>query len=158
MARINACSGCKFYKAETDSCGELLTLRNAMKGTRGGLVDPEAVDISLVEREKMNKVSYYKKKIRLCGCEIREKAKYAFETCPIGRWGKYRLSDEETEILEEFIMSLPKHGKYSSTQVDEIIKWFERTSGRPMKRCDECVRAVVKELQIQIGRKQDTQI
>jgi hypothetical protein len=103
-------------------------------------------------------VKYYKKKVRLCGCYIGEKSKFSFESCPIGRWGKYRLTDTETNMLEEFIMSLPKVGKLSNEEVNQVLKWFERVSGRPMKRCDDCIRAIVKELQLQIGNKQDIQI
>jgi hypothetical protein len=120
-------------------------------------VDPEEVDVD-TETQEFNLVKYYKKKVRLCGCYVKEKTKFSFESCPIGRWGKYRLTDTETNMLEEFIKTLPTKGQLTGDQVNQVLKWFERASGRPMRRCDECVRAVVKELQLQIGNKQDVQI
>lgn len=156
-ARMNECGGCKFYTKETDSCGTLMNLKRLITGTHGGLVDEEELDTTQ-EQKDLNMVKYYKKKVRLCGCDIGEKTKWAFESCPIGRWGKYRLTDAETNMLENFINSLPKTGKLSSDDVDKIISWFERVSGRPMKRCDDCVRAVIKELRLQIGRKEEVQI
>ena len=154
---MNECGKCKFYKAETSSCGTPMNLKGLVTGTHGGLVEPEEVDVD-TEVQDLNLVKYYKKKVRLCGCPIPEKTKWSFESCPIGRWGKYRLTDTETNMLEEFINSLPKVGTLSSQQVDNVIKWFERVSGRPMRRCDNCVRVVIKELQLQIGKKQDVQI
>jgi hypothetical protein len=154
---MNECGKCKFYKPETESCGTLLKLQNLINGTRGGLVEPEDVDVD-PEVQDLNLVKFYKKKVRLCGCDMPEKVKWSFESCPIGRWGKYRLTDAETKMLDEFVSSLPTTGKLSNQQVEDIIKWFERVSGRPMKRCDQCVRAVIKELRLQLGKKQDVQI
>jgi hypothetical protein len=134
-----------------------MSLKGLVTGTHGGLVDPEEVDVD-TDTQDLNLVKYYKKKVRLCGCYVKEKTKWSFESCPIGKWGKYRLTDTETNMLEDFINSLPKSGKLTSQQVDEIVKWFERVSGRPMRRCDNCVRAVIQELQLQIGNKQDIQI
>ena len=157
MARMNECGRCKFYNATHSSCGTPMNLKGLLTGTHGGLVEPEETEVE-EERTELNVVKYYKKKVRLCGCYIGEKSKFSFESCPIGKWGKYRLTDSETDILEEFIGSLPKTGKMSSAEVDTVMKWFERVSGRPVRRCDDCVRAMVKELQLQIGQKQTTQI
>lgn len=157
MARLNECGKCKFYNAEHESCGTPMSLKGLVTGRHGGLVDPEEIEVD-VDSQDLNLVKYYKKKVRLCGCYVKEKTKYSFESCPIGKWGKYRLTDTETNMLEDFIKSLPTAGKLSSAQVDAVIKWFERVSGRPMSRCDECVRAIIKELQLQIGNKQDVQI
>jgi len=134
-----------------------MSLKGLVTGKHGGLVDPEEVDVE-PEVQDLNLVKYYKKKVRLCGCYVKEKTKYSFESCPIGKWGKYRLTDAETNLLEDFIKSLPKSGTLSSAHVDDVIKWFERVSGRPMRRCDNCVRTVIHELQLQIGQKQDIQI
>ena len=156
-ARLTECGKCKFYNAEHETCGKPMSLKGLVDGTHGGLVDPEEVDVD-TETQEFNLVKYYKKKVRLCGCYVKEKTKFSFESCPIGRWGKYRLTDTETNMLEEFIKTLPTKGQLTGDQVNQVLKWFERASGRPMRRCDECVRAVVKELQLQIGNKQDVQI
>lgn len=156
-ARMNECGKCKFYNEEHGSCGTPMNLVGLITGTHGGLVDPEEVDVE-PETQDVNLVKYYKKKVRLCGCYVKEKTKFAFESCPIGKWGKYRLNDEETEMLENFINSLPKSGKLTSEEVDKVVKWFEKVSGRSMSRCDECIRTVIKELRLQIGNKQDSQV
>jgi hypothetical protein len=166
MARLNECGKCKFYNAEHESCGTPMNLKGLVTGTHGGLVDLSELDGVVdesdvdtdIDLQDLNLVKYYKKKVRLCGCYVKEKTKYSFASCPVGKWAKYRLTDTETNMLEEFINSLPKVGKLSSAQVDSVIKWFERVSGRPMKRCDDCVRAIIKELKIQIGEKQDSQV
>jgi hypothetical protein len=154
---MNECGKCKFYNAEHGSCGTPMNLKGLITGTHGGLVDPEEVDVD-TEVQEFNLVKYYKKKVRLCGCYIKEKTKFSFESCPVGKWGKYRLTDTETNLLEEFITSLPTKGKLSNEEVNQVLKWFERVSGTPVKRCDDCVRAMIKELQLQIGNKQDVQI
>jgi hypothetical protein len=151
--RINICSQCKFFKEETMSCGTLMSIKGLLTGTHGGLVDPEEVP-----NDTVNKVKYYKKKVRLCGCPVMDKAKYAFESCPIGKWGKYRLTDEETQLLTEFVATLPSSGKLTSQQVDTVIKWFEKMTGHPVRRCDGCIRAMVKELQLQSAHAEYTQI
>lgn len=151
--RINICSQCKFFKTETTSCGKLMTLKALITGTHGGLVDPAEV-----AEDNVNDVTYYKKKVRLCGCDMLDKAKFAFATCPIGKWGKYKLSDEETQLLTDFVQTLPSSGKLSSDQVTEVVRWFEKMTGKPMRRCDNCIRQMVKELQLQTGKAEWVQI
>lgn len=162
-ARMNECGKCKFYNDEHGSCGTPMSLKSLITGTHGGLIELDGiVDQSDVDTDtdlqELNLVKYYKKKVRLCGCYIKEKTKYSFESCPIGKWGKYRLSDAETDMLETFIKSLPTTGKLTNEQVNDVMKWFEKASGRPVRRCDNCIRAMIKELQIQIGNKQNIQI
>jgi hypothetical protein len=151
--RINTCSQCKFFKEETMSCGTVMSLKGLVTGTHGGLVDP-----SEVAEDNVNNVKYYKKKVRLCGCYVMEKTKYAFESCPIGKWGKYRLTDEETQLLTEFVQSLPKTGKFSNEQVNAVMQWFEKMTGHPVKRCDNCIRHIIKELQLQTAHAEWVQI
>jgi len=151
--RINICGQCKFFKEDTMSCGTVMSLKGLVTGTHGGLVDAEEI-----ADDNVNKVKYYKKKVRLCGCYIMEKSKYAFESCPIGKWGKYRLTDEETQLLTDFVATLPTTGRLSSEQVDTVIKWFEKMTGQPVRRCDNCVRAMVKELQLQTAHVKWVQI
>lgn len=151
--RINLCSQCKFFKEDTMTCGTPMSVKGFVTGEHGGLVDPAEVP-----EDTVNKVTYYKKKVRLCGCPIMDKAKYAFESCPIGRWGKYRLSDKDAQILADFVQSLPVKGKFSSQQVNEIVAWFEKMTGKPVRRCENCIRAIVKELQLQTSHLQNTQV
>ena len=145
--RINICSQCKYFKEETTSCGTLMNLKNFVNGTHGGLVDP-----SEVPDDTVNHVTYYKKKVRLCGCDMMDAAKFSLKSCPLGKWGRYRLNDADTELLMTFVRSLPTTGKLSSAQVDDVVRWFEKMSGRPMKRCDNCIRQIIKELQLQTGQ------
>lgn len=151
--RINLCSQCKFFKEDTMTCGTPMSIKSFATGEHGGLVD-----MSEVPDDNVNKVSYYKKKVRLCGCPVMDKAKYAFEACPIGRWGKYRLSDKDAQVLSEFIKSLPTKGKLSNQEVNQVIAWFEKMTGKPVRRCDNCVRAMVKELRLQTAHIESSQI
>lgn len=156
-ARLNECGKCKFYNEEHASCGTPMNLKGLIKGTHGGLVDTDEVDVD-VETQELNLVKYYKKKVRLCGCYVKEKTRFAFESCPIGRWGKYRLTDEETELLEAFINTLPKTGKLTTEQVDQVLSWFYKVAGQPLRRCDKCIVAAIDEMRLQLGHKQHIQI
>ena len=68
--RLRICEGCKYYKAETKSCGTLMrprTLRN---------------------------------KVKLCGCFMPAKTKFKFSECPAGFWSATVTEVDRVKIRE----------------------------------------------------------
>jgi hypothetical protein len=136
-SRLDTCIKCKFYKPETTSCGTYII---------GNALTPE----QLAEIELENDITWYKKKKRLCGCDMIWKTKFSFSSCPIGRWGKYRLTDEETKQLNEFISTIPMKGTIFSSQVSELYQWFSRMTGRKERPCGSCVGQLIQEFKKQL--------
>lgn len=57
--RVETCAACPFLNKTTGSCGTLF---------KGGTVDYEG------------------QQMELCGCIVKDKAKYADDGCPLGKW------------------------------------------------------------------------
>jgi len=84
--RFETCRGCKYYKEQTHSCGTKFI---------GNKIKDE-------ESEDENTVTYYRRKARLCGCDMRLKTWLRLAECPVGKCGKYKLTDEDVEQLKLF--------------------------------------------------------
>lgn len=127
--RMAACKDCKHYKPETYSCGTFLF---------GGKLSAE----DLAEAEEANQITHYRKKLRLCGCKMPVKTKYALARCPINKWGRYKLNDTETEQLQAFISGLPTQGVYTAEMVKEAAAWFTKMTGQRYG-CSSCKAKVI---------------
>ena len=138
--RLDTCTKCKFYKESTQSCGTLIL---------GGSID-----------ELDNDVTFYRKKLRLCGCHMPEKAKYSFFSCPAGKWGKYKLSEKETIELKQFIETLPRTGTIDGTQVKKLHEWLVKMAGPQSKieSCGPCLKKLIEEFQNQLRYYNEEQI
>jgi len=99
----------------------------------GNKLSPE----DLAEAEENNKITHYRRKTRLCGCYMPRKTKYSLYRCPINRWGRYRLSDEETELLRTFISGLPSQGSITGQTVRDLGEWVYKMTGKRMG-CVSC--------------------
>jgi hypothetical protein len=122
--RLTTCKACKHFVELTQSCGTLIL---------GNKLSPE----DLAEAEENNRVTHYRKKTRLCGCRMPVKTKYALARCPINKWGRYKLTDEETELLNAFISGLPTQGVYTAQMVKEAAAWFTKMTGQRYG-CSSC--------------------
>jgi hypothetical protein len=132
--RFDTCRGCKYYKAATHSCGTKFI---------GNKID---------ESEE-NVVTYYRRKARLCGCDMRLKTWLRLAECPLGKWGKYKLSDDDVEQLKAFLDSLPKTGSVNDPKlITEITKWFNKMSDQRIS-CTACnAMTILKELKRHINK------
>ena len=74
----------------------------------------------LAEAEENNKITHYRRKTRLCGCFMPAKVHFAGYRCPINKWGRYRLNEEETELLREFVSGLPDGGRIDAKTVKAL--------------------------------------
>lgn len=141
--RMNICRQCKFYNTNgtKPTCGRPIIGRE---------LTPEEIE----ELEQENVVTFYRRKTRLCGCYLKEKTKYSFTSCPIGKWGKYRLSDEETKELKAFISELPTKGIYKSENILQLKEWFTRMTGskKSIPNCPSCLKQLIKAFQEQLNK------
>jgi len=68
--RLDLCKACKYYKANTQSCGTLLRPRTLRNG------------------------------VKLCGCFLPAKTKFKFSECPAGFWSATVTSEDQDRIKE----------------------------------------------------------
>ena len=122
--RLATCLSCKHYVSSTQSCGTLIF---------GRKLTPE----ELAEAEENNKITHYRRKTRLCGCVMPHKVRFAVYRCPINKWGRYRLTEEESELLREFVSALPEGGRINIETVKALNEWVYKITGHRMK-CQTC--------------------
>jgi len=122
--RLATCTACKHFRPLTHSCGTLII---------GNKLSPE----DLAEAEENNKITHYRRKTRLCGCYMPAKTKFALYRCPLNKWGRYRLNEEETELLKEFVQQLPTNGKIDVQTVKALNEWVYKMTGRRLS-CSTC--------------------
>lgn len=127
--RLTICRACKHFKESTQSCGTLIL---------GNKMSPE----DLAEAEANNAITHYRKKLRLCGCHMPYKTKLSLWRCPINKWGRYKLNEEETEALAAFISGLPTQGVYTAQMVKEAAAWFTKMTGQRYA-CSSCKAKVI---------------
>lgn len=139
QTRLQHCFNCKYYVKDTKSCGTLIL---------GGGID----DADIPEA---NVITYYRRKVRLCGCRMHEKTRYPFFSCPIGKWQTYKLGAKETIALADFLKTIPDKGILDTETVNKIYTYFETMSGRRISRCDKCIPDMLREMRKQIGHSTD---
>lgn len=134
--RFDTCRACKYYKASTHSCGTKFI---------GDKIE-----------EDQNEVTYYRRKARLCGCDMRLKTWLRLGACPVSKWGKYNLTDEDTEKLKAFLDSLPKSGSVNDPKVvTELARWFTKMSDQKIE-CTTCnASLILSELKKQLNTLDD---
>ncbi len=132
--RFDTCRGCKYYKEQTHSCGTKFI---------GNKID---------DQDDENVVTYYRRKARLCGCDMRLKTWLRLAECPVGKWGKYKLTDDDVEQLKTFLNSLPKTGTLNDPKIiTEITKWFNKMSDQRIS-CTSCnAKTILSELKRHIN-------
>lgn len=92
ILRRSTCRSCEHYVPDTDSCGTLI-LAGLLKNEKG-------IHVQTGEQKP------------LCGCVIKQKSKWALASCPLGKWSRTKLTDEQLTELQEIIATL--EGKNSS--------------------------------------------
>lgn len=115
--RLETCLSCKYYKESTGSCGTLI-------------MGNKLTDEQNTELDQENIITWYKRKTRLCGCVVKEKVKWKFERCPVNKWTRFNLNEEEVAELRTFMASLPKEGRVASHQVRQLTQWVLKLTGQ----------------------------
>ena len=132
--RLNTCKKCKFYNGTFGTCGTPIVGNNV--------------------NEEENDVTYYKEKIKLCGCFMEVKTKFRFASCPARKWFAQDMKDEEIAALDTFIAKVSKANKIEAEDLQMLYYWYskitkkhERPSG-----CASCIRDLITEFRRQLGK------
>lgn len=135
--RLTTCHSCKHFRKDTVSCGTKYFGKRLTQDEKD-------------EADAANLVTMNKKKFRLCGCDMDEKTRYTFFSCPLGKWHRHKLSDDEYKELKVFIETLPVTGVYTREHVAMAKEWFEKMTGRRAKNCSSCIRDIINEFKRQL--------
>lgn len=126
--RLAICQGCEFFKSEAFSCGTFLPTK-ILKGELKG-----------------DEVEYKGKKYTLCGCNMRQKAKFKTAKCPVGKW-KAVVNQRDLNRLKKLIEEVDGKRSIKVEQGKEILQQYNKTfdAGRIFKKCGSCLNDLIKE-------------
>jgi hypothetical protein len=132
IERLNICKKCKWYN--DGWCGTPII---------GNTVEAEE-----------NNVTYYREKIKLCGCKLDWKTKYRFTSCPAGKWHALNWSEKEIKQLDAFINKMYNAPKIEDMERVELAGWLSKITGRPEQpsACPSCIRDLINEFRRQLGK------
>ncbi len=136
--RLNTCKKCKFYNTTFGTCGTPII---------GNEVEPEE-----------NSVTYYKEKIKLCGCVMAIKVKFRFTSCPAHKWHALNWKEHEIKELDEFVTRIHKANKIESNDLAQLYAWYSKITGthQPVSGCASCIRDLINEFRRQLGKVNET--
>ena len=132
--RLNICKSCKFFNSTFKTCGTPIV---------GNQVDPEE-----------NNVTYYKAKIKLCGCFMEVKTKFRFASCPANKWFALDMKPEEIAVLDEFINRVNKANKIEQQDIQLLYHWYSKITKKHQQPsgCPSCIRDLINEFRRQLGK------
>ena len=130
------CHECKWYKESTDSCGTLVF------GNR--------FEDSIL---RLLNVTYYKRKIRLCGCKIAWKVKFKAQQCPAGKWLRDGITDEDIEQIKEWLDQLPKRSRWSVDELKPFYVVASKVKGVNIEpsTCTQCLHDLISEMKLLVN-------
>lgn len=138
--RLEICKGCKYYRTDTKSCGPLLlgrTLEDAEWLKEGG------------------EIKQRNAKVKLCGCFMPVKTKFALAKCPLDKWGAIRLTDEEVEQLRTELEKIKRMPTFTTNDLGPMYALYSKLTGqhhRPST-CASCVKQVIEGLERELNHK-----
>lgn len=121
--RLTICKGCKWFNAKYLTCGTPLF---------GKKVEEDTAAIN------DNKVTYYKRKIKLCGCFMRVKTKYTWASCPADKWGMVNITPDELKKVKELLMKYEGRTSFESRELAPLVQALSKISGRNIPMCTSC--------------------
>lgn len=130
--RLSICMQCKYYKANTKSCGTFIF---------GNDITNE------VNNDESNIVTYRRKKVRLCGCRMPIKTYIALASCPIGKWDK-QISDEDMKSFVTFVNEFKQKGRWDNDEVKLFFEYVEKIKGvkQEVSFCSSCIRRLINDI------------
>lgn len=134
-SRLEKCQACKFFKSTYGTCGTPVV---------GKYVElPE------------NEATYYKEKIRLCGCIMKIKTKLKFASCPAGKWGPDFVDAQQIQRLRVYVESVINKPVLSWPEVEELYNQVNKITPKKYKAstCPTCVATFLDELTDHLGLK-----
>lgn len=137
--RLSICHACKHFRKATGSCGTLI-VGNKLSKEETAQVNAE------------NTVTRNRSKIKLCGCVMRIKAKLILAECPVGKWGKFKVTDADLKKMRKFIDGLQGRDTLTWNEVVQIYAYGSTLSEVDMKAttCPSCVREMLEKVRLTI--------
>lgn len=139
--RWSICKSCKFYKPSTNSCGTLIIGRR--------ITDEERKELE----EELN-ITYYRKKLRLCGCVLSLKIPLPYQKCPVDKWGFGDCTKEEYEELKTFLSNVPMLGTFKSEHILQLNQWYKRITGikKNVPLCGNCIKQTIADMKQMVDK------
>jgi hypothetical protein len=132
--RLSICKKCKFYNATFGTCGTPIVGNN-------------------INAEE-NDVTYYKEKIKLCGCFMDIKTKFRFASCPAHKWFAQDMQPNEIAELDAFIQRINKTNRIESEDLKILYQWYSKITKKHERpsTCASCVRDLINEFYRQLSK------
>lgn len=137
--RLSICKQCKWFVKSTSSCGPLRPQN---------LLGAKKVEVDWDEDDPHNK-RRYRKKVKLCGCDMTVKTRLAFASCPANKWlamgeDPDKLTKKAKEI-RDFVLPLKNANRIESDQLKQLFRYASEIEGRPVPytTCPPCIREII---------------
>ena len=133
--RLSICHSCPHFRKATGSCGTLI-VGNALTAEQ------------IAQAEKENIVTRNKSKKRLCGCVMRLKSRLILAECPLGKWGKYEVTEASLKEMRKFIDGLNGRSSMTTDEVRLLYGYATKLSGTRMvpTTCGSCVKDIIEKM------------
>jgi hypothetical protein len=97
---------------------------------------------------KANKVTHYKRKVRLCGCVMPVKTKYTWASCPIGKWGTVGVSNDELVQVKKLLIKYEGKTTFDYHEIKPLFTAMSKVSGKNIAptTCGNCVAQMLEDL------------
>jgi hypothetical protein len=102
-----------------------------------------------------NTVTKYRSKKRLCGCVVKFKAKLIWESCPLEKWGAYKITEQKRAELEEWTTALLGKGFLQPDELKRLYREITEITGlkHEVKTCSSCVKDAIEKLRLTVKKK-----
>jgi hypothetical protein len=133
--RLSICHNCPHFRKATGSCGTLI-LGNSL--TREEM--SKAMQENTIIRNRSKKI--------LCGCIMRIKTRLILAECPLGKWGKYEVTEASLKEMRKFIDGLNGRSSMTAEEVRLLYGYATKLSGTPMvpTTCGSCVKDIIEKM------------
>lgn len=121
--RLSSCKGCKWFTNQ---------------GTCGTPIIGQTI-------------KYKKGKKKLCGCFMRAKARLVFADCPIHKWDKQKITQDQRKWAKDvkgFLNDMEDRETLTQEEVKIVYEFHNKTHGSKTKTssCGKCVKTALNEL------------
>ena len=135
--RLAICKSCKWFVKSTMSCGPLRPQN---------LLGAKKIE---VDADEDLTVRHYRKKVKLCGCDMTNKTRLAFASCPAQKW--VAVGDDPDKVLKkakeirDFILPLKNAGRIESADLKKLFEYASEMQGGkvPYTTCPPCVKEII---------------
>lgn len=127
--RLDLCEGCEYFNKQTSSCGTFLP----KKMLQGEFIGDE--------------VEHKGRKVRLCGCDMRQKVKFKTARCPINKWHS-TVKKADVQRLKDMLDAFEGKRQIPMEQAREVVDAYNELfdAKRKVKSCGGCFRDLVTEI------------